>query len=263
MKLNALLVILILSLIGNLAAGYLLYKTIRYRQVLAKYQDWLQKAEAKARLTEANLVSANPYAEDNRQLQTNPSHRPDVVFYGASITRGWNLDEFFSGQNFVNRGMGGKILPYLMLHFRDNVLELKPRFVVIKACAINITPEMPVETVQDCVRDMSELAVANGITPLLATMLPARREAEDYFPGFSVAEGIKQFNQWLVTFATDHKYTLVDYYTPLQDGQGFFQDSLSRDALHPSPEGYRVMADTFGKIWTTLASEHALTAKER
>jgi hypothetical protein len=244
-----------LSVLLNLAGAFATWQAFRYRRAIGNYQEWLRNAERKAREVEARMLAENPYAEDNRRLQADhaPGQGPAAVFYGASITRNWDFATYFPGEDFVNRGMGGKILPYLTLHFRENVIALHPRFVVIKACAINMTPELPGTVVRESFTNLCDLARANGITPVVATMLPATREAEGYFRDYSVAAHIRQFNEWAVDFSREKGYPLVDYYTVLADEDGFLRESLSQDALHPSAEGYRRMTDAFRTVWDRLA----------
>jgi lysophospholipase L1-like esterase len=256
MKTQTLMALLAISLLLNLAGAFAVYKALRYRQAISQYQDWLQAAEGKARDAEAKLLAGNPYrAENARLIQAAAGGKgPEVIFYGASITRNWDLAASFPGENFVNRGMGGKLLPYLTLHFRENVIDLHPRFVVIKTCGINMTPELPPETVRHSFMNLCQLAEASGITPIVATMLPAREEAETLFPGYSVKRNIHQFNEWAAAYARERSYPLVDYYQALADEKGFLPASLSRDALHPSAEGYRVMTEAFQSAWQAVGT---------
>jgi hypothetical protein len=257
MKTQALMIVLAVSLCLNLLGAFAAYKAVRYRQAIGEYQEWLQAAERKARQAESDLLAANPYREENARLirQAAGGRTPAVVFYGASITRNWDLAASFPGENFINRGMGGKLLPYLTLHFRENVIDLHPRFVVIKACAINMTPELPAETVRHSCMNLCELAEANGITPIVATMLPAREEAESRFPGYSVNRNIREFNEWALAYAAQHGWPVVDFHRALADGKDFLPEALSRDALHPSAEGYRLMAETFRSTWDQVPAE--------
>lgn len=257
MKTQVLMIVLAGSLLLNLLGAFAAFKAVRYRQAIAEYQEWLQAAERKARNAESNLLAANPYREENARLmpQVSAGKGPEVVFYGASITRDWDLAAGFPGRNFANRGMGGKLLPHLTLCFRENVIDLRPRFVVIKACGINMTPELPPETVRRSFMNLCELAEANGITPIVATMLPARAEAESRFPGYSVSRHIQEFNGWVVAYARQHGWPVVDYHRALADEKGFLPETLSRDVLHPSAEGYRLMADAFRSTWNQVSTE--------
>ena len=59
----------------------------------------------------------------------------DAVFMGNSITRGWvrHDAEFFDKNNFVGRGISGQTTAEMLVRFRQDVLDLKPRCVVILA----------------------------------------------------------------------------------------------------------------------------------
>ena len=60
---------------------------------------------------------------------------PDAVFMGDSITEGWSvfLPDFFSNNNFINRGIGGQTTSQMLIRFRQDVINLKPKSVVILA----------------------------------------------------------------------------------------------------------------------------------
>lgn len=265
MKSHYLWALLAVSVTLNLVGAFATYKAVRYRQVLSHYQEWLQTAERKAREVESSMLAGNPYRDENALLgqRVRQGEAPEVIFYGASITRGWDLSSSFPGERFVNRGMGGKILPYLVLHFRENVIDLHPRFVTIKACAINMTPELPAESVQQSFMNLCDLARANGIAPIAATMLPAREEAESFFPGYSVSGSIRRFNEWVLTYARERSIPVVDYYRVLADERGFLPPGLSRDDLHPNVEGYRRMAGEFQSVWKEISDKSANGTSER
>ena len=68
------------------------------------------------------------------ELQISKSS-PDAVFMGDSITEGWSvfLPEFFSNNNFINRGIGGQTTSQMLIRFRQDVINLKPKSVAILA----------------------------------------------------------------------------------------------------------------------------------
>ncbi len=54
---------------------------------------------------------------------------------GNSITEGWpnNDPEYFANPGYINRGIGGQTTPQMLLRFRADVIDLKPKVVVILA----------------------------------------------------------------------------------------------------------------------------------
>lgn len=58
-----------------------------------------------------------------------------VVLMGNSITEGWSRihPEFFEGKDYINRGIGGQTTPQMLIRFRQDVIDLKPKVFVILA----------------------------------------------------------------------------------------------------------------------------------
>ena len=78
----------------------------------------------------ANLAR---YREANSKLAPPSKGEDRVVFMGDSITDGWKLNEYFPNQPYVNRGISGQTTPQMLLRFRPDVIDLKPKVVVILA----------------------------------------------------------------------------------------------------------------------------------
>ena len=99
-----------------------------------------------------------------------------VVFMGDSITEGWKLDEAFPGKPYINRGISGQTTPQMLVRFRQDVIDLKPKVVVILAGTNDIagnTGPMTLEQTEGNLASMAELATANGIRVVLCSVLPA------------------------------------------------------------------------------------------
>src|SRR5580698_10208905 len=149
------------------------------------------------RFKEADMKLAPPASGENR-----------VVFMGDSITEGWRIegpDGFFPGKPYINRGISGQTTPQMVLRFRQDVIALKPKVVVILAgindIAGNTGPET-LEQIEDNLASMADLAHANGIRVALCSILPAF----DYpwQPGLTPAPKIDAVNTWLKAYAADH-----------------------------------------------------------
>ena len=165
-----------------------------------------------------------------------------VVFMGDSITEGWHLDQSFPGKPYINRGISGQTTRQMLLRFRQDVIDLTPKVVVILAgtndVAQNTGPMSPEET-EGNIESMVQLARANGIKVVLCSILPA---AEFWWHrGMEPAPKIAAINQWLQNYATQHHYVYVDFYAAMKDAQGGLPQNLSRDGVHPGPAGHAVM----------------------
>lgn len=185
-----------------------------------------------ARFKEDDVKLGPPAAGENR-----------VVFMGDSITEGWHLDQSFPGKPYVNRGISGQTTPQMLIRFRQDVIDLQPKVVVILAgtndIAGNTGPET-LEEIEENLASMADLAHANGIRVVLCSILPAF----DYpwQPGLTPAPKIDQINAWMRGYATAKGYVYVDFHSAMKDSRDGLPPNLSHDGVHPLPAGYAVMA---------------------
>jgi len=92
---------------------------------------------------------------------------------------------------------------------------------------------------------MAELAKANKIRVVLASVLPVSNYGHDR-QGNSLdmrthrpPEKILELNAWIKKYATENGYTYLDYFSAMVDSQGMLQKDLSEDGLHPTPKDTR------------------------
>jgi acyl-CoA thioesterase I len=188
-----------------------------------------------ARFKEADLKLAAPAPGENR-----------VVFMGDSITEGWHFegpDGSFPGKPYINRGISGQTSPQMVLRFRQDVIELQPKVVVILAGTNDIagnTGPMTLEQTEDNLASMSDLATANHIRVVLCSVLPAYDFG--WHPGLEPAPKIVALNAWIKSYAAEKGYVYVDYHSAMKDQRDGLPPALSKDGVHPMPGGYAVMA---------------------
>jgi acyl-CoA thioesterase-1 len=180
-----------------------------------------------------------------------------VVFMGDSITQGWKLDQSFPGKPYINRGISGQTSPQMLLRFRQDVIDLEPKVVVILAGTNDIagnTGPMTLEQSENNLASMADLATANGIRVVLCSVLPAFDFP--WNPGQEPAPKIAKLNEWIRAYAAQKGYPYVDYYSAMEDERGGLPAALSKDGVHPLPAGYAVMAPLAG-----VGIERALQGK--
>jgi lysophospholipase L1-like esterase len=190
----------------------------------------------------ANLAR---YREANATLGPPAPGERRVVFMGNSITDGWAryFGEEFPGKPYVGRGISGQTTPQMLVRFRQDVIALKPAVVVILAGTNDIagnTGPSTLEMIEDNLASMSELAQANGIKVVLASVLPVY----DYpwKPGLEPAQKIITLNTWIRQYAAAHGAVYLDYHSAMADARQGMRKELSSDGVHPNEAGYRVMA---------------------
>ena len=192
--------------------------------------DWANLA----RYRDANAKLPSPAPGENR-----------VVFMGNSITDSWAplFDSLFPGKPYIGRGISGQTTPQMLVRFRQDVIALQPKVVVILAGTNDIagnTGPSTLEMIEDNLASMAEIAQANGIRVVLASVLPVY----DYpwRPGLSPAQKIIDLNRWIKGYAESHHAVYLDFHSAMADSRQGLPPELSGDGVHPNIDGYRIMA---------------------
>ena len=189
-----------------------------------------------------------------RYREVNRSVGPvDVVFMGDSITDSWALprfsENFFPGKPYAGRGISGQTTPQMLLRMRQDVLNLKPKAVVILAGTNDLsqnTGPATDEEIEGNLQSMSELATNAGVKVILSSILPTSSYHVNPAAGpqtqLRPLARIRAINEWMNNYAAANKLTYLDYYSAMIDGQGMLKAELSADDLHPTAAGYAIMA---------------------
>lgn len=192
-------------------------------------QDWPNLEKYK----QANAELSAPEEDENR-----------VVFMGNSITEGWSNanPDFFANNPYINRGISGQTTPQMLLRFRQDVIELEPKIVVILAGTNDIagnTGPMTLEQIRDNILSMVELAKANNISPIVCSVLPAY----DYpwRPGLEPNIKIPKLNLLLKEMADEQSVMYLDYFWAMADERSGLPKELTTDEVHLTKQGYAVM----------------------
>jgi lysophospholipase L1-like esterase len=185
------------------------------------------------------------YQKANADLGVPKAGEQRVVFMGNSITEGWapRFDSLFPGKPYVGRGISGQTTPQMLLRFRQDVIALQPKAVVILGGTNDIagnTGPSTLEMIQDNLASMTELAKANGIRVVLVSVLPAA----DYpwAKGRDPAPKIIALNKWIKEYASRAGAVFLDLHSAMTNANGGMRAELSADGVHPNAAGYALMA---------------------
>jgi len=208
---------------------YLTLLLIFIGNVMIAHQDWPNFAKYK----EDNLKLGLPNPDENR-----------IVFMGNSITEGWKETDpnFFKNKPYIDRGISGQTTPQMLVRFRADVVNLKPKVVVILAGTNDIagnTGSSTLEMIEDNIASMIEIANANNIKTVLCSVLPVY----DYpwSPGLKPAQKIVELNVWIKTYADKNNIAYADFFTPMADEKNGLKKEYSEDGVHPNLNGYKIM----------------------
>jgi lysophospholipase L1-like esterase len=189
------------------------------------------------------------YRAEDAALATTATNENRGVFLGDSITDYWKLADYFSGKPYVviNRGVDGQSTPEMLVRFRQDVIDLKPKVLVVLAGTNDIagvTGRTRNEEIEANYATMAELAEVHHIRVVFASLLPVYNYTAESKESFALRprERILALNAWLKDYCDKNDLVYLDYYSALIDSQGMLQRQLSDDGLHPNAAGYKIMA---------------------
>lgn len=187
------------------------------------------------------------YRDVNAALKPPAPGETRVVFFGDSITEMWKLEDAFPGKPYLNRGIGGQTTPQMLVRFRQDVMDLHPRVVIILAGTNDIagnTGPMRLEDIEANYTSLAELARANHLAVVFASVLPAHNytpHSQDFFAQ-RPPEKIRVLNRWLQEYCAANRLVYLDYFTAMVDDKGLLRSDLAEDGLHPNAAGQKIMA---------------------
>jgi lysophospholipase L1-like esterase len=216
--------------------------TLTPDEALQHYRD------SKAATLRDDFGELGRYRAANAALNPPAPGENRVVFFGDSITDIWHLDEYFPGKPYINRGIGGQTTPQMLIRFRQDVIDLRPKVVVILAGTNDIagnTGPMRLEDIEANYASFAELARANNIRVVFSSVLPVHNytpRSQNMFAQRS-PEKIRELNRWLKSYVAAHPDCIyLDYFSAMLDDKGLLQRDLAEDGLHPNAAGYKIMA---------------------
>ena len=184
------------------------------------------------------------YGSENTELKLPPNENR-VVFIGDEITENWGQGEakFFPSKPYFNRGIARQTTPQMLVRFRQDVISLKPKVVVIQSgtndiagAAGPITEAMAGENFMS----MVELAKVHDIKVVLASLTPVC-DCFRNLTGRRPPGKIIGMNAWLKSYAAQSGSVYLDYYSIFADGRAMKKE-LTVDGLIPNDAGYEKMA---------------------
>ena len=186
-----------------------------------------------------------------------------VVVIGASYAKGW-LPTELAGFKVINKGVGGEETHQILARFQTDVVDLKPKPVIIWGFINDIFRSKPdlinakLEKTKQNILTMIKMAQDAGITPILATEvtittrtgfieslasfvgeLRGKSSYQDYINGLVV-----ETNHWLTEVATKQDIVLLDFKTVLADETGKRKrEYATDDGSHLTVAAYMALTD--------------------
>jgi acetyl esterase/lipase/lysophospholipase L1-like esterase len=225
--------------------GYLkkLYPN-KYEKLYGEDAVALGKIQEMERM-KADFGYLSKFKETNKTVAPPKPNENRVVFLGNSITEGWVKTDstFFTKNNYIGRGISGQTSMQLLLRFRQDVLSLKPKVVVIHIGTNDIaenTGPYDLDFTVGNIQSMVEIAKANGIKVVMAAVLPATKFEWRRSVGDRSAL-IVDLNKRLKSYADQNKIPFIDYHSAMKNEQNGMNPDIAEDGVHPNLKGYKMM----------------------
>jgi lysophospholipase L1-like esterase len=195
-------------------------------------------------MTTNDWANLTKYSAENKVLKANSSN--EIVFIGDSITEFWKEKEalFFSKNNFINRGISGQTTPQMVHRFKQDVLDLNPKKVVILAGINDIAENAgpcTIESIMENIDAMVTAAHQHKISVVLCSVLPTK--VFYWNPKLKPADKVIALNSLIEKYVVTNDIDYVDYYSKMVDDEKGLPKRYADDGVHPNLEGYQVMKE--------------------
>lgn len=190
------------------------------------------------------------YGSDNTEIPDPKPGENRVVFIGDTLTANWGKGKtpFFPGKPYLNRGIKSQITPQMLVRFRQDVVSLSPKVVVIQGGLNDIGMVMgpgSEGTISDALHSMIDIAKAHNIKVVLASLTPVCDCYNSSQTRIRPVGKIAAINGTLRDIATETGAVYLNYYSVLVDtaaGTRQLKKELTDDGVNPNDAGYALMA---------------------
>lgn len=191
-----------------------------------------------------NWTNFKKYVNQNKEVREKQKGEVRVVFLGDSIFEGWSVarPDFFKDKPYFNRGISGQVTAQMLLRFQEDVINLHPDVLVLKAGINDIAENAGAydqEKTLNNIKSIVQLAKANKVKVVLCSVLPANRFV--WRPALTPANKVIDLNTALQAYAKVENVMYLDLYTAVVDDQKGMKSVFANDGVHPTVEGYKVL----------------------
>ncbi|MGD1702152.1 SGNH/GDSL hydrolase family protein [Dapis sp. BLCC M229] len=203
-----------------------------------------------------NSLQLNPLAINYYPLAPNPeetgnSQQKNIIFFGDSRARAWNLPEGFDDFNFIDRGISGQTTGQVLGRLNRHIKPLYPDIVIVQVGVndlyrIPLFPENKETIISECKSNIKEIVSQSrqlGAVVILTTIFPLAEvplERKIFWSPDIVISAIKEVNDFI--YSLENKEVIIfDTGDILVNQQGKVREEYSRDFLHLNRAGYKTL----------------------
>ena len=212
----------VILLLSWVACGLLLWKRGLYKKILAKIG------------VHVTGVSTNWTLFSWSSMIEKLDYRPDIVFFGDSITRGSDFRFFFPSKKIVNLGCSGDTVDGLRERI-PMVCALAPQKVFVLVGINGLKKKSRKEQARKYEEMLTQLkAAVPSATLYVQGLLPISRSKEK---SICPNATIRLFNDTLRALAKKHECTFIELYD-LYEKEGELNPTLTVDGIHLRENAY-------------------------
>ncbi len=244
--------------------GMLLVGTFLYAQAPAPTVASLTAELTAARKKLVDWAGLVVYGSDDTEVPAPRAGENRVVFLGDSVTANWGKGKtpFFPGKPYLNRGIAEQTTPQMLVRFRQDVVSLQPKVVIIQGGLNDIGMVMgpgSEGTISDHLHSMIDIAKAHGIKVVIASLTPICDCYNSSQTRIRPVGKIAAINGTLRDIASETGSVYLNYYSVLVDtaaGTRQLKKELTNNGIDPNDAAYVLMAPLAEKaIADALASK--------
>ena len=206
----------------------------------------------------------NVYGSDDTEVKPPKPGENRVVFIGDTLTENWGKGKtpFFPDKPYYNRGIADQTTPQMLVRFRQDVVSLQPKVVIIEGGLNDIGMVMgpgSEGTISDALYSMIDIAHAHNIKVVIASLNPVCNAYGIDQTRIRPVGKIAAINGTLRGIAKETNSIYLNYYSVLVDtaaGTRQMKKELTSNCVDPNDAGYSLMAPLAEK-----AIEDALASK--
>lgn len=178
---------------------------------------------------------------------------PNYLFLGDSITDFYDLDKYYEDLPVVNSGINGNRTTDILNDMKDRVYRYNPSKVFLLIGTNDIIDGKGNDEIIDNIKKIIELIKKNRpyAEIYLESIYPVNKTDNDKISLSMVSsrdnDQIIEINKKLKKYCDEKKITYIDLYSKLVDDEGNLKLDYTKEGLHLSDDGYKVVTEEISK----------------
>lgn len=192
----------------------------------------------------ASIIFLSLYLYIQNKLNNAKIQDENIVFFGDSITAGYNVKEFFDEYHVVNSGINGNITKDLLDRIETDLYDYNPSKVIILIGTNDIRANISDEDIIDNIKN-----IVNGIRKnrknaeiYIQSIYPINRDVDkEYWKDVNSEyynKHIIKLNKLIKNLCKEENITYIDVYSKLIDDNGNLKSAYTKEGLHLNDLGY-------------------------